>query len=202
MELSEAISRRRMARRFTGEPVAPEVLDRMLSLCLDAPSAGFTQGVDLVVLEGAAARGRFWELATDARWRSSGPSADGLLAAPVVVVPVAEPDAYVRRYGEPDKSASGLAGVPARDWDVPYWQVDASFVVMQLLLAAEDSGLGALFFRLHAPSDAVLAGLGAPSRRVTIGAVALGHRAGGERTTSPGRRPRRAVEDSVHRDRW
>ena len=51
----------------------------------------------------------------------------------------------MRRYAEPDKAATGL-GRSAAAWPVPYWTVDAAFAVMTLLLAAEDAGLGALFF--------------------------------------------------------
>ena len=69
----------------------------------------------------------------------------GLLDAPVILLPFADPKAYVDRYAEPDKAATGLgAGTDA--WPAPYWTVDASMAVMTLLLAAEDAGLGALFF--------------------------------------------------------
>jgi hypothetical protein len=62
---------------------------------------------------------------------------------------------------------------------VPYWLVDASFMVMLLLLAAADEGLGALFFRLHRDPGPMLASLGVPSGRQVIGAVALGYEARG-----------------------
>ena len=53
--------------------------------------------------------------------------------------------AYVARYGEPDKAASGL-GRGADAWPVPFWLVDTAFATMTLLLAATDAGLGALFY--------------------------------------------------------
>lgn len=90
-------------------------------------------------------------------------------------MPIADPDAYVERYSSEDKAHSSLHGLPAASWPVPYWIVDAAFSVMLFLLAATDIGLGALFFRLHAPERDVLAGLGLPPDRVTIGAVALGY---------------------------
>jgi nitroreductase len=202
VELADAIGRRRMTRSFVAEPVATDVLDNLLEVALRAPSAGFSQGVDLVVLEGEPARARFWELATDASWRGGGERSEGLRNAPVVVVPVADPAAYEQRYGEPDKRGSLLGGLSASEWPVPFWLVDASFVVMQLLLAATDAGLGALFFQLHAPADTVLEGLGVPAGRVTFGAVAIGHPAPDDKAGSPGSRARRAVQDVVHRDRW
>ena len=191
-----------MTRRFTSEPVAPRLLEDLLATALRAPSAGFTQGVDLIAMTDPDARARFWELATDARWRARGSSSSGLRAAPAILLPLADPDAYVRRYGEHDKRASLLAGRPASQWAVPYWIVDASFVVMQLLLAATDSGLGGLFFQLHADPDVVLEGLGAPRGRVAIGAVAIGHRAAGDVRASPSTHRRRRLDEVVHMQRW
>ena len=68
-----------------------------------------------------------------------------LLNAPVIALPLADSKAYVDRYAEPDKAQTGL-GAGASAWPVPYWTIDTSMAVMTLLLAAEDVGLGALFF--------------------------------------------------------
>jgi len=191
-----------MTRNFCGSSVDASLVDQVLAAALRAPSAGFAQGVDLVVLQGPERRARFWELASDPRWRSSGGRAAGLMAAPVLVLPVAEPAAYAARYADADKSASGLAGLEPETWPVPYWLVDTAFAVMLLLLAAEGAGLGSLFFRLHGDPDAVLAGLGVPPGRCAIGAVALGHPAAPDPRTSPSRRARRTLDDVVHRERW
>jgi len=200
VELSEAIRQRRMQRSFSDAAVDKAVLESLLDTALRAPSAGFSQGVDLLVLEDAASRVRFWSCASDLAWRA-GARARALLAAPVVVVPVADPEAYVARYAAPDKASSDLAGRPADRWDVPYWTVDASFVVMQLLLAVTDANLGALFFRIHGDPDALLDAFGVPRGRLVVGAVAIGHPddTAGSR---PQRRRRRPSGDAVHRDRW
>ena len=70
------------------------------------PSAGKAQGWHLVVLEGADTA-RFWDVTLPPE-RRSGFAWPGLLDAPVIALPLADPEAYVRRYGEPDKAASGL----------------------------------------------------------------------------------------------
>jgi nitroreductase len=49
-----------MVRDFSNEPVPREVVDRILSHALHAPSAGFTQGFTFVVLEGAEQTEGFW----------------------------------------------------------------------------------------------------------------------------------------------
>ena len=175
VEFFDVALRRRMTRRFDPRPIPRDVLARIVAIAASAPSAGKSGGVELLVLESPDRRALFWELASDRAWRENGPESAGLLAAPVVIVPVADPEAYVARYARCDKESSGLHCLPADDWPVPYWTVDASFAAMLVLLAADDAGLGALFFRLHTPAQSLLTGLGLPENRVVIGAIAVGH---------------------------
>lgn len=203
MDLDEVLSRRRMTRRFEGRPVEKVVLGHVLGVLGHLPSAGFTQAVEALVLESAEARERFWAGASDPTWRGGSDQAEGLVRAPVVVVPLGDPAAYAARYGEPDKAGSGLAGRGKADFDVPYWLVDTSFAVLALLLAAEQEGLGALFFRIHGNTDLLLSSFGVPVGRKTVGALLLGWRSPDDRPSgSPTRRRRRPLGELVHRDAW
>ena len=212
MELGDVVRRRRMVRSYSSEPVSKEALDRVLRLAMQAPSAGFSQGVDLLVLEGPAETRRFFEATSDPEFLAGPGAMRGLLKAPVIVLPVTDPGLYVARYAEPDKARSSLAGRAAEEWPAPYWLVDASFVVMLLLLAATDEGLGALFFRLHRDPGDLLAALGVPAGKEAIGAVALGYEArpaageagppGGRVRSATRRRARRPMEEIVHLGRW
>jgi nitroreductase len=197
-----------MTRRYSDAPVPADVLDRVLDVALRGPSAGFCQGVDLLVLEGPAQTRRFFEMTSDPEFLAGPGALHGLLRAPVIVLPIGDPGVYVARYAEADKARSRLAGVPAEDWPVPYWLVDSSFAVMLLLLAATNEGLGALFFQLHRDPGPLLEALGVPEGKQVIGAVALGYE---EPSTpkgatgvvrSPQRRARRAMGEVVHRGRW
>jgi nitroreductase len=199
MELSAAVRRRHMVRSFDRAPVAPDVVDRLLDLARRVPSAGNSQALAFVVLEGADTA-RLWDVTLPPerratfRWR-------GLLDAPVVVVPLVEPEAYPRRYAEADKAATGL-GAGTAAWPVPYWWVDGGMAVQNLLLAAVDAGLGALFYGLFDNEAAALAALGVPPGWRALGAVALGHPAGGD---APGRsadRTRPPLSEVVHRGEW
>ena len=197
-----------MTRRYSSEPVPADVLDRVLGVAVRGPSAGFSQGVDLLVLEGPAQTRQFFEVTSDPEFLAGERALHGLLPAPVIVLPIGDPRAYVARYAEADKARSSLAGLAAEHWPVPYWLVDASFTVMLLLLAATDEGLGALFFRLHREPGPLLSALGVPEGRQVIGAVALGYETSPvppEATrpdASPARRVRRPVGEVVHRGRW
>jgi nitroreductase len=198
VELQRVIRRRRMVRSFERRGVAREVLDRVLDAARRAPSAGFSQAVDLLVLDGPAQTARYWDHALPDPGERARFRWHGLLAAPVLVVVLTSPATYGARYAEPDKAAAGVSGPEA--WAVPWWWVDGGMAAMLLLLAAVDDGLGAsLFATEHAPS--VLAAFGVPGDRLALATIALGHPA----PDRPGRsssRPRRPLDDVVHRGHW
>jgi nitroreductase len=196
MEFSEVVRTRRMVRAFDGRAVPTDVVDRVLEAGRRSPSAGNSQGWAFVVLEGPEQTAKFWDVTlpedrrANFRWQH-------LLDAPVIILPLADREAYLSRYREPDKVASGLGD--AERWPVPYWQVDTAFATMSLLLAATDEGLGALFFGVFQRSEQLLASLGVPAGHDLIGAIAMGYGMAEE----PGRsaaRPRRS--DVVHRGGW
>ncbi len=199
MELNDVIRTRRMVRAFTPEPVDPACIDALCDQARRAPTAGNSQGLDLVVLEGPTQVGEYWDV-TLPEARREGFRWPGLVGAPVLVLVVADPGAYVERYTEEDKAATGLGEGPA-SWPVPYWWVDAGAAIEHLLLGAVDAGLGACLFGLFAHEPAVVAAFGIPGDRRIVGTVALGHPAADE----PGRssvRPRRPLGEVVHRGRW
>src|SRR6185436_1593768 len=170
-EFAEVVRARRMTRSFDTRPVPPALLDHLVDLASRAPSAGKTQGWHLVVLEGPETS-RFWDITLPPmrrgafRWKR-------LLEAPVIAIPLADPRAYVERYSEADKRASGL-GAGTEAWPAPYWTVDTSMSVMTMLLAAEDVGLGALFFGIFRGERELRRALGIPPVMQILGAIALG----------------------------
>lgn len=185
-----------MTRAFRGTPVDPALLDSMVDLASRSPSAGKAQGWHLVVLEGERTA-RFWDCTLPPE-RRAGFAWPHLLDAPVIALMIAEPEAYLTRYSEPDKSATGL-GVSTHAWPVPYWTVDASMAMMTLLLAAEQVGLGALLFGVFHGEACLREALGIDPGHVIVSALALGWP---ERDTRPGRsapRARRAPDQLIRR---
>ncbi len=188
-----------MVRSFTEELVEPALLDDLCDLAHRAPSAGNSQGLDLLVLEGPEQVGAYWDV-TLPESRRSGFRWPGLVAAPALVLVVVDPGAYLERYGEDDKAATGLGEGPDA-WSVPYWWVDAGAAIEHLLLGVVDAGLGACLFGLFEHEPAVAEAFGIPADRRIVGTIALGHPATGR----PGRsatRPRRPLGDVVHRGHW
>lgn len=196
MELAEVRRRRRMVRRYDpGVSIPGAALEQILAAGLRVPSAGFTQGVSLLVLDGAD-RDRYWAATTDPgaepdRWLA------GMRTAPVLVLIWTSPEAYLDRYAEPDKG--WVDRDPAR-WSAPYWYVDAGMAALAMLYAAVDEGLGACFF--GAPPEAVPAvreTFGVPADHELVGVVSLGASADTGRRS---RRERRPSGELIHRGRW
>ncbi|MGB7818371.1 MAG: nitroreductase family protein, partial [Ornithinibacter sp.] len=149
MEFREVVRRRRMVRRFDPDaPVEPSVVRDLVSLAVRAPSAGFSQGWDFVLLEDPADRAAFWGATREAgaAWAPDD-WWTGVSAAPVLVVCLSDPGAYLDRYAEPDK---GWEDRSVERWPVPYWDTDTAMAAMIMLLGAQDHGLGALFFGVPA----------------------------------------------------
>jgi nitroreductase len=208
VEFSEVIRKRRMVRAFTDEPVDPAAVRRVLEAANRAPSAGFSQGYALLVLEGEQL-GPFWELmdedgsaggstsaaaAADPAWRP-------VTRARLVVVPLSCKDAYLDRYARADK---GWTDRDEARWPVPYWDIDTGFTALLMLLAAVDEGLGAVFFGIPPPLiGRFRAAYGVPEGYQPIGAVAVGRP---DPAADPGGSSRvikrRSLDDLVHRGRW
>ena len=199
MKFTDLVRTRRMTRAFIPEPINDEVLHALIDLALRAPSAGKTQGTHFVILNGDDVVD-FWndtlpsEKRATFRWKQ-------LLDAPVIILPFVDPLAYVARYAEPDKQATGLGdGVHA--WPTPYWTVDGSFAVMSLLLAAHDAGLGALFFAVFNGEQQLRKRLGVPEHVQLLGAIAVGRAVPSDEKGRSAARPRMPIEEAIHRSRW
>lgn len=199
MQFADVVTSRHMVRSFSSRPIPPEVLTQVLDLSCRVPAAGNTQGLDLVVLEGDETQ-LYWNTSLPEEKRATFPW-PGLLQAPVLIIPVGSPSAYVERYSEPDKARTGL-GTSEDAWVVPYWYVDTAFAAMIALLAAVDAGLGALFFGQFEHEPALKHALGIPEDRRPVGTIALGYAADEQRASLSSQRPRRSLDEVVHRGGW
>jgi nitroreductase len=201
VELRDILRKRRMVHQFTREPVAEETLLRILEIARHAPSAGFSQGFRLVVLDDPSRVEWFWRVTTppdeleelDERI-ATGP--------PVVVLPFTSKAAYLDRYSAPDKAGFGLQSEEA--WPVPFWHVDAGMAIMLILLAAVDEGLGGWYFGVvHGETD-LRRDLDIPDQYALLGAIAIGHRSPDDTQTkgSAYSRSRISPDNLVRRSHW
>ena len=201
MEFADVVRGRRMTRAFSTQPVDSELILQIVDLASRAPSAGKTQGWHALIIT-SSDTAKFWDdtLAVEKResfrWKQ-------LLDAPVIALVFADPLAYVTRYSEHDKAHTGL-GASVEAWPTPYWTVDASFAAMTLLLAAEDAGLGALFFAVFSGENELRTRLCVPDAMQLIGAIALGWPLDGDElnASASAGRERRSAEQIVHLNGW
>lgn len=196
MEFTEVLHKRRMVRNYTDEPVANEVIERIVAAGQHAPSAGFSQGVVYVVVTEQATRKAIAEIAGEENYVAGG--FDPFISdAPVHIVICTCERLYHERYNEPDKKPEGEDEI---DWPIPYWHTDAGASMMAVLLAATNEGLGSAFIGVMDPSQ-LQELLGIPDDYLPIGIALVGHAAPDKKSGSL-KRGRRKLEDVLHRERW
>jgi nitroreductase len=197
MEFRDVLRRRRMVRSYQEDRQVPDdALDAILGAALRTPSAGFTQGVSLLVLSSTRERETFWQAAAeaDSAWLR------GMRTAPVLVLVWTSEEAYLDRYAEPDK---GWTDRDPTRWSAPYWFVDAGMASMAALLSAVDHYLGACFFGIPtARTAAVRETFGVPANQLSVGVISLGYPVPAPAIGSPTRRLRRGPSELIHRGTW
>ena len=203
MDFRDVVSKRRMVRSFTREPVASDALERILDTARRGPSAGYSQGVEFILVTDPSLRRQV--SAPPERRRAAGVS-NFVAHAPALIIVCASAETYTNRYREPDKMRVRGERPDEDLWLVPYWHTDAGAAMMLILLAAVDEGLGAGVAGVMGQEgqDRVQRVLGMPDSYTAVAIVALGHEApdakefGGSTKT----RKRRPLSKVVHRDKW
>ncbi len=169
METLQAITTRRSIRKYTGEPIAEETIHTLLAAAMSGPSTGNQQPWQFVVVTEQAMLKR---LAAVPAYKMM------LETAPLAVVVCA--DKTLSRWGE-------------------HWIVDCAIATQNLLLAAHDQGLGAVWLGCYWLDDrlpGVVEALQLPEHIIPFSVVTLGVPA---QTLKAGERYQ---AERVHRDRW
>ena len=193
MEFADVVRKRHMVRKFTTDPIPPEVVKRLLDNARRGPSAGFSQGMAFLVLQGEDLD-RFWPLVTD----QDSEMDREIAMAPLVIVPMSCKRIYLDRYAQPDK---GWTDRSESHWPVPFWTIDTAMAALLVLLTAVDEELGALYFGIMPESvQPFCEEFGIPDDHEPIGAIAIGYNA--EDKPRDLRSRRRPLADIVHFGQW
>jgi FMN reductase [NAD(P)H] len=172
VQFREVLTRRRSVRTYADKPVPRDVLERITNAAVvRAPSAGFSQGLRLVVVTDPETRHKIAVAAAEeelavhgrVRWKA---------AAPVHIVVLTREDDYHERYLKQDKLA--ITGGHEIYWPAPYWYVDAGAATMVLMLAAIDEGLDTAIFGVT-DLDALQRLLGLPDDLRFVAVVTMGY---------------------------
>jgi nitroreductase len=199
MEFSEVVRTRAMVRQYDPlRPVPTEVINTALRNAIRAPSAGFSQGWDFVVLTKPEERQAYWAASADA---DDEPDSwlEGMQTAPALILALSDENTYLRRYAEPDK---GWTDMNEARWPVPYWDIDTGMAALMILLTAVDEGLGGCFF--GAPPEThedIFEVFDIPRDRNLVGVVSLGYSVPHAKSGSL-RRGRRGLDQVAHYGRF
>ena len=201
MDLRDILKRRRMVRHYTGETILRETLERIVATVRRAPSAGFSQGQRLLVVDDP---GLLADLAALAEGAGAG-EADlepWFPSAPAHVLVLTREADYHERYNRDDKLRDGAE----IEWPVPFWYVDAGATLMLLLLTAVDEGLSAGVYGVPVEQDpAWRALLGIPADLRIVAGVTIGRGAPDpvwSSRTSRATQPRRRIDEQVRWNAW
>ncbi len=199
MDFTETVLKRRMVRHFTTDPIAPEIVDRLLALARQAPSAGFTQGQSFIVITRPDLKQAIAQICGEEGYVSGG-FHPFISEAPVLVIPCTSEAAYHRRYQEPDKLNDDGTEIV---WPVPYWHMDIGCAVMVLLLAVVNEGLAAGFAGTPTLEgmESLRALLNIPAEVTPVGVIPIGHPA--KDVPSPSlKRGRKPDSYYLHHEGW
>ncbi|MDT8912136.1 nitroreductase family protein [Amycolatopsis sp. PS_44_ISF1] len=171
MEFTEALRGRRMVRSYRPDPVAEDVLGRVVRMVHRAPSGGFSQGHRLVVITAPEPRRRIAEISERPYGERGFPA--WISKAPVHLALGVREASYHERYQQPDKLDADGAEIA---WPVPYWWFDSGALLTLIQLAAADEGLATGFFGPDPQRLAELrATVGFPDDVALAGIVTLGY---------------------------
>jgi nitroreductase len=201
MDFRDVVRRRRMVRSFDQRPIPDDALTRVLETARHAPSGGFSQGFDFIVLTKPDELQWFYRTTDDPTDPEPFPGREPDVAPTAIVIPFANKHLYLQRYAEPDKIQFGMN--KEENWPVPFWTVDASMAIMLILLAAVDEGIGAWYFGITRGEAELRTQLGVPADCDMLGVIALGYPSMEDKPRgSVFAKRRRPFEDMFHMGHW
>jgi len=166
----ESIKRRRSIRNYQSRPVDNKKVLRVLEAARLAPSATNRQPWSFIVVKNPKVKESL---------RSSY-NKDWFISAPIIIVACANPDAaWVRKDGE------------------KYWMVDVSIAMQNLVLTAQEEGLGTCWIGAFREEEAKKI-LGIPSNIRVVAMTPLGFPAEDKEAVTD----RKPLEDIVHYNHW
>lgn len=173
MEFKDVIRKRHMVRTYKSKPVEPEKLETLVRNAWKAPSAGFMQPCEFIIVTDPAVKSKLSEAALDQ---------DFIIQAPIVIVVCSDTRRSASRYGP--------RGVNF------YSIIDGAFASLNILLTAVDEGLGCCFVGAFHDEE-VSRVLELPKGVRPIGIIPIGYP-----DEAPAKLTRIPLKRIVHHEKW
>ena len=142
--LEELLSNRKIVRSYKKVKFDTEPLKNIASYSIKIPTAGFSRGIEIIQVFNTETIDEISNLFHEQKYIEEGkdPWISNSVALFFILL---NEDAYHQRYSKSDKAKA----VNSKDWDVPYWFVDAGASMMNSMLLIEEKGLSSGFMGLH-----------------------------------------------------
>jgi nitroreductase len=142
--LEELLSNRKIVRSYKKVNFDTEPLKNIASYSIKIPTAGFSRGIEVIQVFNTETIDEISNLFHEQKYIEEGkdPWISNSVALFFILL---NEDAYHQRYSKSDKAKA----VNSKDWDVPYWFVDAGASMMNSMLLIEERGLSSGFMGIH-----------------------------------------------------
>ena len=175
------IAQRRSVRKYTAKPVSDEILKEILQSAMLAPSGNNTQPWHFIVVDNPELKTRIARTSHNQKWMEK---------APLFLVCVADIRARIKNNDEiVVDEESGL-------FELKQVIRDTAISVEHLVLEAVHQGLGTCWVAWY-EQDEIRRVLNIPPDKFVVGIVTLGY---ADETPAP--RPRKKLDEVLHRNSW
>ena len=142
--LENLLNNRKVVRSYKKAKVDKNSLEKIAKNSIKIPTAGFSRGIEILNTFDVAKIKTVSEIFNENSFKkdNQSPWISNSLALFFLML---NEDEYHKRYSSSDKKNA----VNSKEWDVPYWYVDAGAALMNCLLLIEEQGFASGFMGLH-----------------------------------------------------
>ena len=142
--LENLLNKRKVVRNYKKTTLENINLKNISKYSIKIPTAGFSRGIEILNTFDANKIKNVSKIFNEEKFIKKGktPWISNSLALFFILLNEA---AYHNRYSKNDKKNA----VNSKNWDVPYWYVDAGAAMMNCILLIEEQGLSSGFMGLH-----------------------------------------------------
>tara|TARA_B100001093_G_scaffold515059_1_gene590511 strand:- start:729 stop:1334 length:606 start_codon:yes stop_codon:yes gene_type:complete len=142
--LENLLNNRKVVRSYQKAKVDKNSLEKIAKNSIKIPTAGFSRGIEILNTFDVAKIKIVSEIFNENIFKKDNQS-PWISNSIALFFLMLNEDEYHKRYSSSDKKNA----INPKEWDVPYWYVDAGAALMNCLLLIEEQGFASGFMGLH-----------------------------------------------------